>query len=149
MHASWKFPSGPVVETPCFQCRGYGFDPSSGELGSHMLHGMAWQKIKTYHLCLSVHDLAPLENVSSTGHTTTNIHPPFISFIYVCPSSSQLSSVAQSCLTLCDPMDCSVPGLPVLYQLPELAQTPVHQVGDAIQPSHPLLSPSSPAFNLS
>ena len=50
-------------------------------------------------------------------------------------------SVTQSCLTLCDPVDCSVPGFPVHHQLPELAQTHVHQVGDAIQPSHLLLSP--------
>ena len=57
-------------------------------------------------------------------------------------------SVAQSRLSLCDPMDCSTPGFPVLHHLPELAQTHVHWVGDAIQPSHPLLSPS-PAFNLS
>ena len=61
---------------------------------------------------------------------------------------AQFSSVAQSCPTLCDPMDCSMPGLPVHCQLPELAQTHVHQVGDAIQPSHPLSSPSLPAFNL-
>ena len=52
-------------------------------------------------------------------------------------------SVAQSCPTLCDPMDCSTPGLPLLHQLPEFAQTHVHRVGDAIQPSHPLLSPFS------
>ena len=50
---------------------------------------------------------------------------------------------------LCDPMDCSTPGFPVHQQLPELAQTHVHQVGDAIQPSHPLSSPSLPAFSLS
>ena len=62
---------------------------------------------------------------------------------------SQFSSVAQSCPTLCDPMDCSTPGLPVHHQLLELAQTHVHWVGVAIQPSHPLLSPSPPAFNLS
>ena len=52
-------------------------------------------------------------------------------------------------IRLCDPMDCSMPGFPVHDQLPELAQTHVHQAGDAIQPSHPLLSPSPPAFNLS
>ena len=61
----------------------------------------------------------------------------------------QFSSVAQSCLTLCDPMDYSMPGFPVLHQLPELTQTHVHPVGDAIQQSHPLSSPSPPAFNLS
>ena len=58
-------------------------------------------------------------------------------------------SVTQSCLILCDLMDCSTPGFLVLHHLLELAQTHVHWVGDAIQPSHPLLSPSPPAFNLS
>ena len=59
-------------------------------------------------------------------------------------------SVTQLCLSLCDPMDCSSPGFPdVLHHLPELAQTHVYLVGDAIQPSCPLLSPSPPAFNLS
>ena len=57
------------------------------------------------------------------------------------------SSVAQSCPTLCDPMNHSRPGLPVHHQLPELTQTHVHRVSDAIQPSHPLSSPSSPAPN--
>ena len=61
----------------------------------------------------------------------------------------QFSSVTQSCLTLWDPMNCSTPGLPVHHQLPESTQTHVHWVGDAIQPSHPLLSPSPPALNLS
>ena len=60
-----------------------------------------------------------------------------------------ISSVAQSCLTLCNPMDCSTPGFPVHHQLAELAQTRVHWVGDAIQPSHPLSSLSLPAFSLS
>ena len=58
-------------------------------------------------------------------------------------------SVAQSCLTLCDPMDCNVPGFPVLHHLPQFVQSHVHWVSDAIQPSHPLSSPSPPAFNLS
>ena len=61
----------------------------------------------------------------------------------------QFNSVIQSCPTLCDPMDCSTSGLPVHHQLPEFTQTHVHCVSDAIQPSHPLLSPSPPAFNLS
>jgi len=65
------------------------------------------------------------------------------------PARCQFSSVPKSCLTLCNPMDCSTPGLLVHHQLPELAQAHVHQVGDAIQPSHPLSSPSPPAFNLS
>ncbi|CAI9175830.1 unnamed protein product [Rangifer tarandus platyrhynchus] len=64
-------------------------------------------------------------------------------------SSVQFGSVAQSCPTLCDPMDCSTPGFPVHHQLPELAQTHVHRVDDAIQPFHLLSSASPPAFNLS
>ena len=61
----------------------------------------------------------------------------------------KFSLVAQSCPTLCDPMDWSTPAFPVHHQLPELAQTHVHQVGDDIQPSHPLAFPYSPAFNIS
>ena len=71
-------------------------------------------------------------------HQIIEIHP-----------NHQLSSVAQSCLTLCDPMDCSMPGIPIHHQLPGFTQTHVYQVSDAIQPSHPLLSPSPPTFNLS
>ena len=78
----------------------------------------------------------------------------FISFEYI-PKSKildhmvRLNSVSQSCPTLCDPMDCSTPGFPVHHQLLEPTLTHVHHVGDAIQPSHPLLSPSPLAFNLS
>ena len=61
--------------------------------------------------------------------------------------SVQFSSVAQSCPALCDPMNRSMPGFPVQHHLPELTQTQVHRVSDAIQPSHPLLSPSPPASN--
>ena len=62
-------------------------------------------------------------------------------------SSIQFSSVTQSCSTLCDPMNHSAPGLPVHHQLLEFTQTHAHRVGDAIQPSHPLSSPSPPALN--
>ena len=65
----------------------------------------------------------------------THLHINTYIFLYIC---IQFSSVGRSCLTLCDPMDCSMPGFPVHCQLP-----------DAIQPSHPLLSPSPPSFNLS
>ena len=61
---------------------------------------------------------------------------------------NDFSSVAQSCPTLCDRLDCSTPGFPVHHQLLELAQTHVRRLSDAIQPSHPLPSPSPPAFNL-
>ena len=63
--------------------------------------------------------------------------------------SIQFSSVTQTCPTLCDPRDCSTPGLPVHRQLPESTQTHVHRVGGTIQPSHPLPSPSPPALNFS
>ena len=59
----------------------------------------------------------------------------------------QFCSITQSCPTLCDPMNCSTPGLPVHHQLPESTKTHVHWVGDAIQPSYPLSSPSPPAHN--
>ena len=62
-------------------------------------------------------------------------------------TSVQFSSVAQSCQTLCDPVNHSTPRLPVHHQLPEFTQTHVHRVSDAIQPSHPLLSPLPPAPN--
>ena len=61
--------------------------------------------------------------------------------------SQSISSVTQSCPTLCDPMNCSTPGLPDHHQLPEFTQSHAHQVSDAIQPSHPLSSPSPPAVN--
>ena len=84
---------------------------------------------------------SPVFWVLST-HTQTHTHT------HVHISSVQFSSVAQSCLTLCIPMDSSTPGFPVHHQLPELAQIRVHRVSDALQPSHPLLSSSPPAFNL-
>ena len=68
-------------------------------------------------------------------------------FIHSINSVPSLSSVAQSCPTLCNPMNCSMPGLPVHHQLPEFTQTHVYRVGDAIQPSHPLSSPFPPAPN--
>ena len=68
---------------------------------------------------------------------------------YILKYQVQFSSVAQLCPTLCNPMGYSMPGYPVHHQLPKLAQTHVHQVDDAIQPSYPLSSPSPPTFNLS
>ena len=72
---------------------------------------------------------------------------PFSSCPQSFPASVQFSSVTQLCPTLCDPMKHSTPGLPVHHQLPEFTQAHVHHVGDAIQPSHPLLSPSPTAPN--
>ena len=68
-------------------------------------------------------------------------------FIFFCMVFSQFSSVAQLCPTLCDPTNCSTPGLPVCHQLPEFTQTHVHWVGDAVQTFHLLLSPAPPAPN--
>ena len=70
-------------------------------------------------------------------------------FNQISASQVQFISVTQLCPTLCEPMDCSTPGLPVHHQLPQFTQTHVHWVSDAIQPSHPRPSPSSSAFNLS
>ena len=72
-----------------------------------------------------------------------------VQVVYWHHNSVQFCSVAKSCLTLCDPMNRSTPGLLVYHQLPKFTQTHVHWVGDAIQPSHPLSFPSPPAFNLS
>ena len=83
------------------------------------------------------------------GHLPTKLHLVGHPELLSC-GSVQFSSVTQSCLTLCYPMDCNAPGLPVHHQLLEFTQTHVHRVGDAIQPSiYPLSFPSPPAFNLS
>ena len=87
-----------------------------------------------------------LQCTTTTSYYVSYHFPPWL------PTSLNrvpVNSVAQSCPTLCDPVDCSTPGLPVLHQLLEFTQTHVHRVGDAIQPSHPLSSPYPPAFSLS
>jgi len=75
--------------------------------------------------------------------------PSVTSSLYYQKCLFQFSSLTQSCTTLCNPMNCSTLGFPILHQLPELAQTHVYWVGDVTQPSHPLSSPSPPAFSLS
>ena len=99
------------------------------------------------------HDWSDL--AAAAAFTCYKIHPfkvynsaVFSIFTRLC-NHHPFSSAPQSCPTLCDPMDCSMTGLPVHHQLPQLAQTHVHWVSDAIQLSHPLSSPSPPAFNLS
>ena len=92
------------------------------------------------------HKLTSSLNKRGRGDVTQVLEP------YICTlrfSPVQFSSVTQSFLTLCDPIDCSTAGLPVHHQLPEFTQTHVHWVSDAIQPFWPLLSPSPPALNLS
>jgi len=77
----------------------------------------------------------------------SKVSSPLVYTLYIKLHSVQFSSVAQSCPTHCDPVHHSTPGLPVHHQLPEITQTQVHRVGDATQPSLPLLSPSPPAPN--
>ena len=86
-------------------------------------------------------------NKSSLLQLSTYFH--FEIFLHYLKTQFQFSTVAQSCPALCNPMECSTPGLPVHHQFPEFTQTHVHWVGDAIQPSHPLSSRSPPTFNLS
>ena len=78
-----------------------------------------------------------------------SIKGTWVKYTHILCIITQFSSVAHSCLTLCDPMNCSMPGLPVHHQCPGLTQTHVHQVSDAIKSIHPLSSPSPPALNAS
>ena len=86
----------------------------------------------------------PVGDAIQPSHPLSPTSPPALSL-----SQHRFSSLAQWCLTLCNPMNRSPPGLSVHHQLLEFTQIHIHPVGDAIQPSHPLLSPSPPAFNLS
>ena len=97
-------------------------------------------------LCWVTETIRMLSKVSSPNHPCPEPSSPLPLALYL---GFQFSSGAQSCLTLCDPMNRSTPGLPVHHQHPEFTQTPVHRVSDAIQPSHPLSSPSPPAPNTS
>ena len=85
--------------------------------------------------------------VQRTGKKNQNDNQTYKAIVKKGLLSVQFSSVTQSCPTLCDPMNCSTPGLPVHHQLPEFTQTHIHQVGDAIQASHPLSSPFPPVPN--
>ena len=90
----------------------------------------------------------PSGDLSDPGIEPTSLmFPTLTGGFFTTIKTRMCCSVAQSCLTLCDPMNCSTPGLPVHHQLPEFTQTHVHRVSGAIQPSHPLSSPSLPAPN--
>ena len=117
----------PQVKTPCLQSRGAVSVPGLGT--RHSAHYAA--------LCGQKEERAAVKNYRKE---TKNNWSRVI---------RQFSSVAQSCPTLCNPVNRSMPGLPVHHQLPDSTQTHVHRVADAIQPSHPLSSPSPPALNLS
>ena len=125
-------------------------DPTDYSPPGSSVHGILWARILGGMAYPSPGDLRDPGSNSSLLHFlqwqtgSLSLAPPG-KLLY---PSTQIISVAQSCLTLCNPMDCSTPSLPVHHQLPEFTQTHVHWVSDAIQPSHPLSSPS-PTFNLS
>ena len=98
------------------------------------------------HLFCSQLDRSSYTPGLSVDYAHTHTQALFI-YLFLLKYSVQFSSVAQSCPTLCDPMNRSTPGLAVYHQLPEFTQTHVHWVSDTIQPSHPLLSPPPPAPN--
>ena len=106
--------------------------------------------LKTHFLLFSCKELQTF-NLSKMPHPLLGGNLPFravdTAFIQKGSISVQFSSVTQSCLTIWDPMNCSTPGLPVHHQFPDFTQTHVYRVGGAIQPSHPLSSPSPPAPN--
>ena len=106
---------------------------------------IAHQALLSFTTSLSLLRLMSIESIMPSNHLILSC--PLLLLPSIFPST-QFSSVAQSCPTLCNPMDCSMPCFPVHHQLPELPQTNVHRVSDAIQASHPLLFPS-PACNLS
>ena len=94
------------------------------------------------------HELGQTQCGQDTGNTPHRCQCHlFAAFLHHHSPTEQIRSVTQSCLTLCNTMNRSTPGLPVHHQLPEFTQTPVHRVSDAIQPSQPLSSPSPPATN--
>ena len=133
--------AGPVVRTWHFHCQGPGSIPGQGT------------KIPqtTWYSPLSSQKIGLMMEVAQHQiYWSSGKKGPSIVWWLVISSAVyhlQFSSVAQSCLTHCDPMDCRMPGLPGHLQLPEFTQTHVHWVSDAIQLSYPLLSPFPPAFN--
>ena len=113
-------------------------------MAAHSLYMHWWDHVKSQEEMLkasrkSLYDL----QTSWKGHKDEKKSPLSLSIL------NSISSATQSCLTLSDSMNCSISGIPVHHQLPEFTQTEVHWVGDYIQPSHPLSSPSPPALNLS
>ena len=108
----------------------------------------AWQASLSFTISRHLLKLMSIELMMPSSHHIQCHALLLLSSFPASGSSVQFSSATQSCPTLCDPMNRSTPGLPVHHQLPEFTQTHVHRVGDAIQPSHPLSSPSPPTFNL-
>ena len=130
-----------------YSCLGNAMDRGNWQA---TVHGVAKSRTQLSHL----HTDFPLpeDEFQILSNTDKSVHHLYHAEIYtvalcVCIESDQIRSVAQSCPSLCNPMNRSTPGLPVQHQLPEFTQTHAHQVSDAIQPSHPLSSPSSLAPN--
>ena len=131
--------------------------PSIRVFSNESLLHIRWPKFRSFSLSISPSNEHPglvrspfsprYSQDSSPIPQLKSINSSALSILYSPSVYIQFSSVAQSCLTLCDPMNCSTPGLPVHHQLPEFTQTHVHRVRDAIQLSHPLSSPSPPAPN--
>ena len=117
--------------------------PGSSVHGIFQARILEWVAISSSRLSCQFRDQTHISSISSLAEGFFTSKPPGK------PKGCyfQFSSVAQSCPTLCNPMNHSTPGLPVHHQLPEFTQTRVHRVSDAIQPSHPRSSPSSPAPN--
>ena len=137
--STWKCKTGDVGLIP-----GLGSHPGIGN-GNPLQYSCLENTMDGGAWWATVHGVTKSQTwLSDWGHTHTQTSQVNELSSFLC-----ISSVAQSCPTLCDSMDCSTPGLPVHHQLPESTQTHVHWVRDAIQPSHPLSSPSPPAFNLS
>ena len=120
-------------------------DTSVINLRRFFLHNWGFQNFGFDKYAFSVPDTVPVARNLEISEIV-NITMEFIVGETVC---QRISSVTQSCLTVCDPMNCRTPGLSVHHQLLESTQTHVHWVSDDFQPFHPLLSPSPPAFNLS
>ena len=135
---SWGFLDGSVVKNPPANARRYKFDPWLGKIPWRK----EWQPTPVFLLGKS-HGQRSLGGYSPWLYTRVG-HDSGTKQQF---SSVQFSSVTHLCLTLCDPMNQSMLGLPVYHQLPESTQTHVHWVGDGIQPSYPLSSPSPPALN--
>ena len=149
----WHHGLIPVLEKCSVRYKTWDF-PGVQWLRSHLpmqetqLHHSYWahvlQVLKPMHLESMLHNKRSHLNEKPTRSNTDRASHKWMRY-----NTHQLSSVTQSCPTLCDPKDWNTPGLPVHHQLPEFTQTHVHWVSDATQPSHPLSSPSLPAVNLS
>ena len=138
-------------KTPCRSYMGGGAVRRAQQLPKGTMLGtdlvLVFRRWQAGHMCTGRTPGDTVQPSVSQDPTKGPLHQDRTGWGLLLDLMDQFSSVAQSCPTLCDLMNCSTPGLPVHHQLPEFTQTNVHQVGDAIQPSHPLSSPSPPIRN--